>query len=543
MTKKNDIYAPLANLGLIGAELEKAKARVRAAKNHFMRTDGVDAVHAELRALQAELERAPARTGAVILPKPPTGSGLSIRGVRNPQSGQNPMHWSFTIYDVSIRDAYGRVGKKRRIKFEEIDASITALFPSGIVETLVLKRRIETDQAGMMQRIEDQAIWIEKNKIHSDLSAAFIDARTKVRREKNRKTKIGGEATGLRVVFEFFLNPNENHLLPDVRQWQAYYDEFSEYLKVRPTRRRLAKRETLSKNTQKNYITTLNKYVAFVWKKARYQGVPPRCENYKKADLERRGVEALIMAEEEDAFVAHFRREDLPKVAAFMAVGNHIAARPGELLGLSLLDIIPGALPNDPKSATLKAMKKSLESIAQEHSLTVHGYVTIRGQLDGDSRQADGSLNYYPAKTVKTVEPKNYRYCPIVNAEVWQVLVELINEQRENYKSRRYGEEHERYLLFDGLSLAEMQEHFRAFRFGVGRKWGKLEHTPHCCRHTGCTWWVMMAGNNLDAAQKILGHTDPNETRHYSHLAELYVEELTKIRTKVQGDSFFDRFG
>jgi len=542
MSNRNDFYQPLVDLGLSGKELESAKARVRAAKSHFIRTEHLNAEAAAAAALKGEIDRFKVRDQSVELPIPPQKSGLKVRGCANPQKGQSPLHWSFLIYDVNnLHENHGR-GKVRRVRYDEIPTEITAMFPKSIEESIKLKRRMEREQAGMIERVKEQDAWLAQNKEHKNLAQLFISERLRARGENNRKSNHGSEATALRVIFDFFLNRDENHFLQDVRHWSRHFDDFFDYLRDRPVTRRNAKGVTLRKNTQKNYIAVLNQYVAFAWKKGKFGGQPPRCKNYKKGDFERRGIEALIEQEEEKAFVEHFKNAGQPEVGAFMKIGNHIAARPAELLGISILDVKPGAIPENSKSSTLRAMKASLETIASSNGLAVFGYVIIRGQVDNKSRKADGSVYYYPAKTAKTAEPKYYRYCPVVDESVWNTLVELVNKQKSLYQENKYGPQLERYLIFDKLSLPAIQEHFRLFREGQGKKWAEKMHTPHCCRHTGCTYWVALANNNLAAAQAILGHTDPAETRYYSHLAELIAEEMTKLQAELQGDAFFDQF-
>ena len=354
------------------------------------------------------------------------------------------------------------------------------------------------------------------------------------RRSRDRKIRGGIEVTALRIISEYFLNPNENHYLSDVQQWSFHYEDFLEFLQARKSSRNFSTGGVLTKNTQKNYISTLNKYVEFVWKKAKIPGKPHKCENYPRSELERRGVESIISEEEENAFADYFNRKGLPKVASYMKIANHIAGRPGEVLGLSPVDIFAGQDIDDPRSTTMKAMKASLGSIASSNSLEVVGYVRIRGQVDEKSRQEDGTLHYYPSKTVPAVDPKFYRYCPIVKKDIWNELVGLTQVAALEPK---FGEDPANYLLFEGLNLSSLQDYFREFR--LGRKWESQEHTPHCCRHTGCTRWVERSKGDLEAAQKILGHATIQETRHYDHLLELYAEELKKNKAKDVGIKAF----
>lgn len=529
MSVKSESYILLDELNLSPSELERAKARIRARKTSLQKS-GLNLEQATIAAVAAERERYSGELKEYTLPVVPENSGLAIRGSKTGKG--NPLHWSFTYFDAQER-------KKKRIPFDKIPYQIVSKFPDGIEETIDLKRMIEREQSGILERIEKIQAFIAQNKEHDELQKNFISSARERRTAKGRKITYGNETTALRVISEYFLNPTENHYLPDVRQWSLHYDDFVEYLQTRTSSRNFSDGSIISKNTQKNYISALNKYVSFVWRKGKIPGQPPKCENYSRSELERRGVESIISLEEEEEFAKYFKHKNLPKVSAFIKIANHIAGRPGEVLGLSIIDVFSGSdITVDPRSTTMKAMKSSLGAIAEANKLEVVGYVRIRGQVDGKSRQPDGTLHYYPSKTVPAVDPKYYRYCPIYQESVWNEIVSLIEIASADEK---YGADPANYLLFDELNLHTLQEYFREFR--TGRQWEHQEHTPHCCRHTGCTRWVQMAAGDLEAAQKILGHVSIAETRHYDHLLELYAEELDKNKAKDLGvKAFAERF-
>ena len=535
MSAKNDIYQPLYDIGLAGSELDKSKARIRATRQHGVGAMGLTEADALSRAIQAELNRDKTK---LEIPKPPTGSGLSVAGSENPTGKEHSYHWSFTYYDISLPNKNGRMGKKRRIRFEEIPSDIVAKFPAGVEETIALKRRLEAESAGMKCHLERQAAWIEKNKEHKELRDGFLELREDKRKKSNRRSNKSHEKTALNVVYDFFLNEQTNHFLPDVKLWPLHFDEFRTYLNTKKPSRQFAKSLTLRNNTQKNYTAVLNKYVSYVWKKGKFAGLPPKCENYTRKELESRGAESLIEIKERDAWITYFHKLNLPIVADYITVACHIGARPSEALAISIADIKKGELPAASEHDTaLMEAKEGVETFLKTNGHTIYGYIVIKGQISDKSRQADGSIILHPLKNKSTVDPAHYRYVPIIEEGVWTAVKRLISIQKA--KIGKYGKTPANYLLFDDISLVQLEEYFRRFR--IGTEWADKTHSPHCCRHTGCTYWAGIAKKkNLHIAMEILGHGSLVETMRYMHLVAKLHEEMIKAEMKMDGERYFE---
>jgi len=172
-----------------------------------------------------------------------------------------------------------------------------------------------------------------------------------------------------------------------------------------------------------------------------------------------------------------------------------------------------------------------------------HGYIcfesqpaleavrTAKAYVDRfDKRWEIGSVPRKPLKHRKKIAPEHFRYCPVHDAEAWNILVELWNRTADEFDAKLYGGNSEDYLLFDGLPKAMF---YRDLTEALA-KLGLRHRSPHKKRHTYLTWFYEKVGEDMFLANKVAGHRDRRDVERYNHLNELIGRER---QAKIAGQS------
>jgi integrase len=322
-------------------------------------------------------------------------------------------------------------------------------------------------------------------------------------------------------VFDFYLTKNEHNI---VALWHEFFDDFRHWLIGAETTHNKRSTDKLAYSSMNNCIKALNTFLRFVYHKDK-MGDPPKCPVYPKDKLNRKGLESVISRDEEQ-FVFDRLVKIEKRSAIFWRTLIATAMRISEGLGLSIADIFKGAPTSSP--IFTDALKR--------HGIQCYGYIVLRDQPALPTiRDKTNHVSRKPLKGRKKIDPKFNRTIPIIDQDVWQLILEMFKEQKENWEKKKFGLEKRDYLLFNGLTKSVFSNDLRL----AYEKSSFTPHTPHDVRHTGCTAWARLTFGDHFLCQHILGHKDPEETQRYLHLWEEIQRDL-ETEQALLDDNFLD---
>lgn len=313
-------------------------------------------------------------------------------------------------------------------------------------------------------------------------------------------------------VFPFFLDLKDQH---NINAWHFFFEEFRFHLEnIKPVKKKV-KSCRLSYSAINSVIKSLNSFIEFMWLERKIEN-NFKCRSFPKHKIKRRNETSVI--EDWDQILIHRSLKEINWTAADMFhVAINTGLRLGELTGISMADL-----------HSKEQLPETLKTALKPYNFTIYGCLLIDSQPENSNalRSASGEVKRKPLKGLKTIEGEELRKIPIFDKETYNILVHLWNEQQKEFERRRYGDNPKNYLLFN-LNKNTFSHYLR--RAQIRMKRIKC-YSSHELRHTYCTKLNQITGENMELSKMILGHSDVETTRHYSHVNQRLKKHLETKR-------------
>lgn len=391
-------------------------------------------------------------------------------------------------------------GKRRRLSPKKHPKFTTRAQADSWVKTQAAYQ--EAQRARMEKKYEWRNKFYDFQKLESD----FVKWHKKRAPNSYTSTKLY-----LTYVFDFFLNKKQSG---NVNQWNLWHQEFRDWLEEEAKGSKKGG-DKLSYSTLNHVIRTFNNFQEFL---IAYNHMDPEarlvCECFPQHLVGKRSWEDVITEEEFDA--THERlQDDDADTADFFYVAYWTGMRFSELRGLPMAYLYGGQL-EGPIAEELK-----------KHGIKHYGYIVLESQLAGKAiERIDGhKVDRKPLKGKRTISPENARTIPILDKECWNILARRYKAQDMLIKKQTFGADKANYLLFDGLSMSQLNRSLKAAQEAVGLN----PKSYHCCRHSRATYLVGET-RSFFLGKAMLGHkSDVHED--YIHIFEMIA---LKARQKTQ---------
>lgn len=131
-------------------------------------------------------------------------------------------------------------------------------------------------------------------------------------------------------------------------------------------------------------------------------------------------------------------------------------------------------------------------------------------------RDKENNIVYKPLKWKPKISEKYYRYIPVTDSSLNDILTKRVREQAVLFEKKIYGENLSNYSLFFNIINKNT---FRGYLVKAHELAGLKYKSPHKLRHAKALE-LAREKNNFELCKYILGHTNIQTTERYIHLAE-----------------------
>lgn len=320
-------------------------------------------------------------------------------------------------------------------------------------------------------------------------------------------------------VFAYFY---DHARVQNLDRWPHYFEKFHEWLEREAcsVQRPGAK---LSYGTLNRCVATLNTFLRHLYHSRKIAQLH-NCPSFPRHLCRMRGLEAVIPEEAQHKLVAELKAQEHPLEATFFQLLCATGMRYNEALGISLEDVYVGQLQHSILSEKL-----------EQYGIVHYGYLVLKSQPDHPGRglrDRGGVIRRKPLKGARVIEDKHARLIPITDADLWEQLCRLYNQQVELQQRRVYGAAGDQYALFDGIDKTTSCRRLAKACEALGLPtW-----TWHCCRHS-CATRILGRTGDMMLARMWLGHRSQEVIERYVHVHESLVREAQR-RGGVGGQDF-----
>ena len=313
-------------------------------------------------------------------------------------------------------------------------------------------------------------------------------------------------------VFPFFLGQKQAN---NVNNWSLYFQEFRQWmLNVKPLKGRKPKS---AYNSVNKAIKALNRFLAVMIEQGRCKELA-KYPVFPKYLCRKKTAEEYIESAELTA-VHSALMEIRPESADLFLVLRQTALRENEALGLCV-SFVKWGLINGTRGSKIH------EALARYGLDQYYGFVCLESQPSVKSiRDKLDAVPRKPLKHRREVGPKSFRYIPISDKTVWNILVRRWNISAKAKDAKKFGDDERNYLLFDGLTSSK-------FYGDLQKAYSRAKvrfRSAHALRHTFLTDFYDKTFSDLFLAERVAGHRDKATMEIYSHAAEQRGLELRGV--------------
>ena len=364
--------------------------------------------------------------------------------------------------------------------------------PENEAQAEALRRQLEAQYEAEKAEERLSENWHEKYYNYSELYDIFAAYRMRKAKHSYRD-KLSYFRN---YVLKYFLEIESG--LENLNQWRSKQESFFEWLITRP---KMRGQGFLAKQTVNHILTEYNVFMDYMRRKGY---IKERCEIelLPKSELAERGPEWVIQDQEQLDIVQRLKAIDEISADVFLIL-LRTGMRINELLSVEISSIKKGEIPHTQLAGMIKQAFGGKKVLC---------YVLLDKQLD-----KEGEVK--PLKSRSTASLKYARYVPILDKEVYNVLVKHI---------KRAKERRDDYLFFNVYPYPKLNSDLK-------KAYGKTDYKPiktsHACRHTYATY---LGGKDLTGTlQKlILGH-DAKTAARYNHVHETLMAQLANEDNNV----------
>ncbi|MDC1174508.1 hypothetical protein OAT67_03905, partial [Bacteriovoracaceae bacterium] len=167
-----------------------------------------------------------------------------------------------------------------------------------------------------------------------------------------------------------------------------------------------------------------------------------------------------------------------------------------------------------------------------------YGYFTLMSQPDNGSknivRDENGVIKRKPLKMKKAISEKNARVIPVINRELWKVLIGRAKRASAACKNRsNLSPNKADYLLFPGITKTTSTNRLKQAFAKANLKY----RSWHCCRHSRGTFLHSIREDSA-LGKRWLGHTSDRVYQKYVHTHEALLRAINSKNTDWENDDF-----
>ena len=412
------------------------------------------------------------------------------------------MYWrkESNKYIYRYRD---EAGKHRRVPIKEY------VQPEDDKAADRLKGILEARFDEKKTRIKEQKAWHEKYYNFKALVAVFDEER-----KKQAPNSWKSKRSWFNYVLNYYLNIKQ---VPNLNEWKFHFEDFRDWL-ITAKSENFRTKKSLSYASKNHIINELNCFLKIMAKKHKCDP-QPKMESFDSNLVDNfRDAESIVTDDEATKIFNELKKLN-KDFAGFYYILKETGMRLNEVRGLSLGDVRSGPPPE-------KAMVKLF---AAGGITKIKGYIVLKHQPV--ERLDSGEMKYKPLKSKPKIANKYNRYIPIIDKRAWDILKNKIQNLKDPYKNRVYGEKLTNYCFwFDSVNKNKFSSVLRKAYANTGIDY----KSPHCLRHSKSTYLASLDFTE-QLSKMILGHTSKT-TQRYIHLKDM-MEKTEKV-----GEFSFDDF-
>jgi len=305
-------------------------------------------------------------------------------------------------------------------------------------------------------------------------------------------------------VLHYFLTVKS---LNNIELWQEHYTDFTEWLE---TAKRVNDDRVIAYSSKNHAIKSLNTFMNHLYRNNIISAYK-KCPTFPEHLLNSRTYDDVISDDELNKVVKELNALGHHKEALLYKFLFHTGMRFHESLAISVADIFQGNVESE-------FFHKKMEM----YNLSYYGYIVLSCQYGGKDK--NGEIIRLPLKGKKKIEEKHNRTIPISSKDLWNDLVDCI----ENIIKKDAGRTSRKDLLiFDGVDDATATRKLKQAFSNLGMKY----KTWHLCRHSYCTTLVGKT-SDLMLVRSIVGHTSAKTLERYNHIFQALTRDAKNKAVK-----------
>lgn len=424
---------------------------------------------------------------------------------------QGKFYYSFLVYD-------SKLGKNIRLKKQDVRNRFGKDIVSE-VEAQKTEKLLKAEYDSSKERFKRILEWKKKYFEFSKLLEQYT-----VKQKKKAPYGYRNNVHYLKYyVLPYFLNIAKNN---NINNWNIDYSNFKDWLEDEA--KLIQKPNQLISYASKNHaIKALNTFI----KHLRSQGIINDihiCEAFDECKLSEKTIDDVIQENESNIIYQNLLDSGFQNEAEFFLMLYWTGIRFNEGLGISLDDLHKGEIDRKSFGNLLNRNRIFYKGNGNSNNLyDYHGFLTLSSQPDNDNssaikREPNGKVLRKALKMKKSINEKHTRIIPIINKELWRILVRRAKDAQAKFKnSENRSLQKSDFLLFEGINqttaTGRLKRSFEKSNLKY-RSW-------HCCRHSRGTFLHGKTGDK-ELGMKWLGHTSDKVYERYIHTYEGLVREI-----------------
>lgn len=298
-------------------------------------------------------------------------------------------------------------------------------------------------------------------------------------------------------VLFYFLQVSK---LNNIDLWVDHFDDFRTWLEGA---KKVRGNGTIAVSSMNHAIKSLNTFLDHLFSK-KIITFTQKCPAFGEHLLNSRSIDDVVPPDHMEIIYKDLLDRGFTEEAVFYRYLYFSGMRWNEGKAVSVGCLFQGDLPEGFLKQKLKV-----------YNIECFGYIVAEGQFK--KRTDSGKVLLAPFKGQKIINEKNNRLVPIVDAELWNQLVDLAEKYHRKMSNHLTSKD---VLLFPGLddttSSVRLRESYDRRNLGY-KSW-------HCLRHSRATYLIGQTGDTL-LAKYWLGHSSPRTLEKYNHIYQAIVRE------------------
>lgn len=437
------------------------------------------------------------------------GRLITVRYEKRSNKSGTDIYYSFIKYSEGQQQRMTRVEIQNRFG-KDIRSEDEAKKCLGMLEA-----EVESEKTKIM-RVQE---WKDKFFRFDELVADY----TRKQKKKAPLSYANNVHYLATYVLPFFLS--EERKLTNIVLWYSHFEEFKEYLES--DARLIRTNRQLAYGSKNHAIKSLNTFLSHLHKEGILDNLR-LCEYFEEYLLTQKTVDDVVRFEEFLSIESALNNDGHGIEADTYRCLYYTGMRVNEVAGVSLADVYSGEIE-----------KKAFSNRLKSNNIKYYGFILLKSQPAGKNRtirnKTTMKVERKPLKGRKVISEKDGRIIPIVDKNLWEIIVKRMRKLHEECKLGRYGSDASDYLVFEGFNKSTSMTRLKV----AHEKTGIRLKTWHCLRHTRGTELFGETGDR-ELAKMWLGHGSNKVFEKYNHTYEEFVR--SKKRSNLKKDEKFDEW-